>query len=387
MNPTRRLSTILAIAAVAIAGAGIALASVGSSTPDASATPVVDAGAPATDPSRDPVADPHPLAARWPLGPVGRPAGRAAGQVPAGQRADRDDRHRRVVRRRRFGLGGVTSHDPTPRPRPPRATHDDDGYDDDGYEDDDHDDEDDETARTTRTRTTTTTRTTRTRATMTDRISPLALSAPIAALVVVAATGWATTNGDAAATPTPPPAVSTAALPAGKDPALKALTKAIDAERSEIRHLERAVEQARKRLEAARERSQVVIVAAPSTSSGSTSSTTTSSSGSSSGGGSAPQPAPAPAPKPAPAPPANGHHHRRLLMPVSAPADTWTRHTFAAMGTVVAVSVPAADDTAVLIGQVEALFGRVERSCTRFDAGQRPDARQRRPDGCARGGT
>jgi thiamine biosynthesis lipoprotein len=31
------------------------------------------------------------------------------------------------------------------------------------------------------------------------------------------------------------------------------------------------------------------------------------------------------------------------------------------------VSVPAAADTAVLIGQVEALFGRVERSCTRFD--------------------
>lgn len=55
-------------------------------------------------------------------------------------------------------------------------------------------------------------------------------------------------------------------------------------------------------------------------------------------------------------------------MPLSAPAGTWSRHTFAAMGTVVAVSVPAADETAALVGQVEGLFGRVERSCTRFDA-------------------
>lgn len=54
-------------------------------------------------------------------------------------------------------------------------------------------------------------------------------------------------------------------------------------------------------------------------------------------------------------------------MPVSAPADAWTRYTFAAMGTVVAVSIPAEADTAALMGQVEGLFGRVERSCTRFD--------------------
>jgi thiamine biosynthesis lipoprotein len=48
--------------------------------------------------------------------------------------------------------------------------------------------------------------------------------------------------------------------------------------------------------------------------------------------------------------------------------DAWTRHAFSAMGTVVAVSLPRAEQTSALLSEVEALFGRVERSCTRFDA-------------------
>ncbi|MGB2839376.1 MAG: FAD:protein FMN transferase [Actinomycetes bacterium] len=44
----------------------------------------------------------------------------------------------------------------------------------------------------------------------------------------------------------------------------------------------------------------------------------------------------------------------------------WTRHTFAAMGTAVTVQLPAGVDVSTLSGQVESLFTRVERSCTRF---------------------
>jgi hypothetical protein len=56
-------------------------------------------------------------------------------------------------------------------------------------------------------------------------------------------------------------------------------------------------------------------------------------------------------------------------MTVDAPEVTWTRHTFAAMGTVVVVSLPTSSETTTLHGRVETLFGRVERSCTRFDEG------------------
>lgn len=62
-------------------------------------------------------------------------------------------------------------------------------------------------------------------------------------------------------------------------------------------------------------------------------------------------------------------------MTVNAPEVTWTRHTFAAMGTVVVVSLPEGShtttlsDTTTLLGRVETLFTRVERSCTRFDQG------------------
>ncbi len=54
-------------------------------------------------------------------------------------------------------------------------------------------------------------------------------------------------------------------------------------------------------------------------------------------------------------------------MSVVAPDVAWTRHIFAAMGTVVVVSLPTSSDTTTLHGRVESLFGRVERSCTRFD--------------------
>jgi len=47
-------------------------------------------------------------------------------------------------------------------------------------------------------------------------------------------------------------------------------------------------------------------------------------------------------------------------------SQTWTRHAFAAMGTVVTVQMPDGVDVARLTGQVESLFARVERLCTRF---------------------
>lgn len=48
--------------------------------------------------------------------------------------------------------------------------------------------------------------------------------------------------------------------------------------------------------------------------------------------------------------------------------DAWTRHAFSAMGTVVAVSLPRTGVTGDLLNDVEGLFSRVERACTRFDA-------------------
>ena len=51
---------------------------------------------------------------------------------------------------------------------------------------------------------------------------------------------------------------------------------------------------------------------------------------------------------------------------MEASTETWTRHTFAAMGTAVTVQLPDGVDVATLSGQVESLFTRVERSCTRF---------------------
>jgi uncharacterized membrane protein YgcG len=145
---------------------------------------------------------------------------------------------------------------------------------------------------------------------MTRSISPLAITAPVAALAVVAATGWAVsaTNENAAAVD--PPAATVAAA-AQKDPALRAITKAIAAERADVRHLERAVAHARKSLQKAREQSAIVSASVSSTATGGYSSSSSTSSGgstgsssagssgnggSSSGGGAAPA-----APKPAPA--------------------------------------------------------------------------------------
>lgn len=159
---------------------------------------------------------------------------------------------------------------------------------------------------------TTSTRMTKTTAAkMTRAIPPLALTAPVAALAVVAATGWAISadNQPAAAVP----AQVTSAAPAStKDPALRTLKKAVAAERIDVRHLEKAVKSARQRLETARQNA-VIAAAAPTTSySGTTSTSSTSgtsgTSGSStsggssggSGGGTSSQPAPQPAPAPAP---------------------------------------------------------------------------------------
>ena len=57
-------------------------------------------------------------------------------------------------------------------------------------------------------------------------------------------------------------------------------------------------------------------------------------------------------------------------MEASTDRRTWARHTFAAMGTAVTVQLPAGADAVELSGQVEALFSRIERTCTRF----RPDS-------------
>ncbi|HUV49065.1 MAG TPA: hypothetical protein VMX11_08810 [Actinomycetes bacterium] len=146
---------------------------------------------------------------------------------------------------------------------------------------------------------------------MTRAIPPLALTAPVAALAVVAATGWAISADDQPAAAVPLPATS-AAPATTKDPALRALTKAVAAERADVRHLEKAVKHARERLQTARKNAVVVAAASPvysgtTGSSGTWSSTSGTSGGSASGGssggsggGAAPKPAPKPAPAPAP---------------------------------------------------------------------------------------
>jgi len=148
-------------------------------------------------------------------------------------------------------------------------------------------------------------------ATMTRAIPPLALTAPVAALAVVAATGWAISADDQPAAAVVVPATS-AAPATTKDPALRALAKAVAAERVDVRHLEKAVKHARERLETAR-KNAVVVAASSAVYSGTTGSSGTSSStsgtsvgstsggssGGSSGGAAAPKPAPAPKPTPA----------------------------------------------------------------------------------------
>ena len=163
---------------------------------------------------------------------------------------------------------------------------------------------------------------------------------------------------------------------ASKDPALRALKKAVDAERTQIRHLERAVSQARDHLQAVRA-NRVVVLSASATSSGSSYSGSTSSSEfhqlveferivvRQPSSQARRQPL---LPLPRTTLPIQ-YEHGRVVMTVHAPEVTWTRHTFAAMGTVVVVSLPAGSDTDPLHGRVETLFGRVERSCTRFDQG------------------
>ena len=142
---------------------------------------------------------------------------------------------------------------------------------------------------------------------MTRAIPPLALTAPVAALAVVAATGWALSADDQPAAAVAAPAASAAPV-STKDPALRALQKAVAAERADVRHLEKAVRNARMRLQSARENAAVAATAALSTygtssTSGTSGTSGASTGGSSSGGGSGA--APKPAPKPAPAPAAN----------------------------------------------------------------------------------
>jgi hypothetical protein len=145
MNPTRRLSTILAIATVAIAGAGIALASVGGSTTDASATPVANADAYATDPSE----------IRSLTRTLSRLDGRSD-QLDAllaelrGKSQQVSERGVTTVSVGSSDDGPATAVAPTatdPSTPSPAATHDDDDYDDgyeDEYEDDDHEDDEDD---------------------------------------------------------------------------------------------------------------------------------------------------------------------------------------------------------------------------------------------------
>ena len=74
------------------------------------------------------------------------------------------------------------------------------------------------------------------------------------------------------------------------------------------------------------------------------------------------------------------------MMTVDAPEVTWTRHTFAAMGTVVVVSLPASSDTTTLLGRVETMFGEGGAVLHSVRQRERPDAGQRRPGALPRGG-
>ena len=133
----------------------------------------------------------------------------------------------------------------------------------------------------------------------TDRVSPVALTAPVAAVAVVLATGWATTQAGADVDSGAPD--ETAEAPVARSSAsvrpdqaeARVLRKAIHAERQEVRHLERALERARARL-AAEQRTSALSASAPvassggitTTTSGNTGSSGSGSSGSGSGGGS-----------------------------------------------------------------------------------------------------
>lgn len=106
----------------------------------------------------------------------------------------------------------------------------------------------------------------------TDRLSPLALTAPAAAVAVVLVTGWAVAQADdqaeSAATPVQTGTVETASQHANGSEA-RVLHRAIKAERAEVRHLEKALDRARKRLAAEQRSSTVVVAAAPAAPSGS----------------------------------------------------------------------------------------------------------------------
>lgn len=144
--------------------------------------------------------------------------------------------------------------------------------------------------------------TTRTTTTMTSPLSPLVLTAPLAAAVLLAATGWATGEGTPA-TASPPPSVVVERKTA--DPALKAVRQAVSAERHDIHRLERTLDRARAELRQARDQAAVAASAgwssspsvsvstSGSSSSGSSGSGSSGSSGGSSGSGPAPASPPA----------------------------------------------------------------------------------------------
>lgn len=100
----------------------------------------------------------------------------------------------------------------------------------------------------------------------TDRLSPLAVTAPAAAVAVVLVTGWAVAQADdqaeSAATPVQTGTVETASQRANGSEE-RVLQRAIKAERAEVRHLEKALDRARKRLAAEQRSSTVVVAAAP----------------------------------------------------------------------------------------------------------------------------
>jgi uncharacterized membrane protein YgcG len=121
----------------------------------------------------------------------------------------------------------------------------------------------------------------------TDRLSPVVLTAPVAAAAVVLVTGWATAQSGAdaeAATPAPVKAAKVVDASRQGSPEARVLRAAVRSERAEVRHLEHALDRARARL-AAEQRKSTVVVAAASTPSTSISVSSGSSGGSASSGG------------------------------------------------------------------------------------------------------
>lgn len=126
----------------------------------------------------------------------------------------------------------------------------------------------------------------------TERLSPLVITAPAAAVAVVLATGWATTHADAqpaSAAPAPALAPASGAADAAHPHDLQAqqLHESIKAERGDVRQLEQALEHARRRLAAEQRQGPTVITAAP-PATGSWGSGSSSGSSSGSGSGSSP---------------------------------------------------------------------------------------------------